>query len=508
MSERLEELIRKRASGHGADRFLWSPGATSFEGRWMTGREFMLLADQCAETLQKTGFRGGDRIVAFLPNCPMVHILSLAVWTLGGTFAPINPRGGAEWTERIVAHLAPALVVTGPGFDAIAEIAGRCGIPSVQVSPVGPLPDIHIRTMDVPGSADTAVIFATSGTTGLPKAVPLTHANLIDNTTAVHHTVEGFEKGKTLMNVLPNFHSFGFTVCGLLPLVCGLSEALSPSFMPLPAFFESLRAARPDILIAVPTMLPFILGAVSKGEKLPENLRYILTGGGRLDPALEARFRKELGVITFEGYGLTECSPVVASNPSDARRRTGTVGLPMPSYDIQVRDEAKTPLPAGEEGVLWVRGPSVSAGYFRDPEQTAERFHDGWFNTGDMVRIDADGYIAILDRVSDMLVVSGFNVYPQEVETVIREIPGVRETAVVGVSNPVTGEVPVAFVIADESAGLTQGDIVGRCKSKLAHYKVPRKVRFVTELPMSSVGKVLKRKLREMMVKETKSPSL
>ncbi len=180
----------------------------------------------------------------------------------------------------------------------------------------------------------------------------------------------------------------------------------------------------------------------------------------------------------------------------------------MPGYDVQVRNEAETPLPAGEEGVLWVRGPSVASGYFRDATQTAERFRDGWFNTGDMVRIDGDGYIAILDRVSDMLVVSGFNVYPQEVEIVIREIPGVREAAVVGISNPVTGEVPVAFVIADESAGLTQSDIVGRCKSKLAHYKVPRKVRFVTELPMSSVGKVLKRKLREMMVKETKSPSL
>jgi long-chain acyl-CoA synthetase len=506
MSERLEERIRRRASGDGADRLLWSSGAAPSEGRWMTGREYLLLADRCSETLHTSGFREGDRIVAFLPNCPMVHILSLAVWTLGGTFAPINPRGGEEWTERILAHLDPALVVVGPGFDSIAQIAARCGIPSVQVSPAGPMPETKLRTMEFPGSADTAVIFATSGTTGLPKAVPLTHANLIDNTAAVNATVEGFEKGRTLMNVLPNFHSFGFTVCGLLPLVCGLSEALSPSFMPLPAFFGSLRAAQPDVLIAVPTMLPFILGAVSKGEKLPDTLRYILTGGGKLDPALEARFRKELGVITFEGYGLTECSPVVAANPSDARRRTGTVGLPMPGYDVQVRNEAGTPLPAGEEGVLWVRGPSVSAGYFRDPEQTAERFRDGWFNTGDMVRIDADGYIAILDRVSDMLVVSGFNVYPQEVETVIREIPGVRETAVVGVSNPVTGEVPVAFVIADESAGLTQSDVIGRCKAKLAHYKVPRKVRFVTELPMSSVGKVLKRKLREMMVKETKTP--
>ncbi len=507
MSERLEERIRKRASAHGgAENILWFPVPESPDGKWMTGREFISLADQSVDTLRKSGFREGDRVVAFLPNCPMTHILSLAVWTLGGTLAPINPRGGEEWTERILRHIDPALVVVGPGLESLVTIAERCGIPSVQVPPAGPMPETKLRSMDHPGDRNTAVIFATSGTTGLPKAVPLTHDNLLDNTAAVHHTVEGFEKGKTLMNVLPNFHSFGFTVCGLLPLVCGLPEALAPSFMPLKSFLESLRAARPDILIAVPTMLPFILGAVSKGETLPENLRYILTGGGKLDPALETRFRKELGVISFEGYGLTECSPVVASNPNDAKRRTGTVGLAMPGYETQIRDENDRVLPSDSEGVLWVRGPSVASGYFRDPEQTAERFRDGWFNTGDMVRIDADGYITILDRVSDMLVVNGFNVYPLEVETVIKELPGVKEAAVVGISNPVTGEVPVAFIIADESAGLTQSDIIGRCKAKLAHYKVPRKVRFVQELPMSSVGKVLKRKLREMTLKETKTP--
>ena len=193
MSERLEERIRKRAAGDGADRLLWSSGAAPSEGRWMTGREYLLLADRCAETLHTSGFREGDRIVAFLPNCPMVHILSLAVWTLGGTFAPINPRGGEEWTERILAHLDPALVVVGPGFDSIAQIAARCGIPSVQVPPAGPLPETKLRPMDHPGDRNTAVIFATSGTTGLPKAVPLTHANLIDNTAAVNATVEGFE---------------------------------------------------------------------------------------------------------------------------------------------------------------------------------------------------------------------------------------------------------------------------------------------------------------------------
>ena len=152
--------------------------------------------------------------------------------------------------------------------------------------------------------------------------------------------------------------------------------------------------------------------------------------------------------------------------------------------------------------MLWLKGPSVASGYFRDPELSAERFHDGWIDTGDMVRVDEDGYISILDRVSDMIIVGGFNVYPQEVETVIKELSGVKEAVVVGVSNPVSGEVPVAFVIKDEAADLEGNAIIAYCKEKMAHFKVPRKVKFVTELPLSAVGKVLKRKLREQMIRE------
>ena len=304
------------------------------------------------------------------------------------------------------------------------------------------------------------------------------------------------------MNILPNFHSFGYTVCGVLPLVWGLPEALLPAFMPLGNFFEGLLDSGTGILIAVPTMLPFILGAASKGQELPPELRYILTGGGKLDPSLENRFRDQLGVIIYEGYGLTECSPVVSCNPSDALRKTGTVGPALPSYTVEVRGEDGKPLPPDSEGVLWLKGPSVAKGYFNDPEESAKRFHDGWIDTGDMVTVDSDGYITILDRVTDMIIVGGFNVFPQEVETVIKEIPGVREAVVVGASNPVSGEVPVAFVIKEEDSDLDAHTVIAHCKEKMAHFKAPRKVRFVQELPMSAVGKVLKRKLREQMIRE------
>ncbi len=178
------------------------------------------------------------------------------------------------------------------------------------------------------------------------------------------------------------------------------------------------------------------------------------------------------------------------------------MGPALPSYSVEVRNSEGKALPRGEEGVLWLKGPSVARGYFRDPVLSAERFKDGWLNTDDMVRVDEDGYITILDRVSDMIIVGGFNVYPQEVETVIKELPGIREAVVIGVENPVSGEVPVAFIIREEGAELEAGTVISHCKEKMAHFKVPRKVQFVTELPLSAVGKVLKRKLREQMVRE------
>ncbi|MDD3513765.1 MAG: AMP-binding protein, partial [Synergistaceae bacterium] len=465
MSIRLEEVIGKRLAGDQSQRVIW------WKGTWWDAEKVEQKTEECASILREAGFQPGSRLAAFLPNSPLVLLLSMAAWRLGGTFAPLNPRGGVEWILRILDHLDPFAVVVGEEMTPLEEAIRGAGIPVVAAPSDGVPPAFTGKRDRIGQDPDIAVIFATSGTTGAPKAVPLTHENLYDNTKGVHETIEGFDKGRVLMNVLPNFHSFGYTVCSVLPLLWGLPEALLPGFMPLKNLFEGLRDSGTGILIAVPTMLLFILGAASKGEKLPSELRYILTGGGKLDPLLEKRFRDQLGVITYEGYGLTECSPVVSCNPSDALRKTGTVGPALPSYTVEVRGEDGHPVPPGQDGVLWLKGPSVAGGYFRDPELSAERFHDGWIDTGDMVRVDEDGYISILDRVSDMIIVGGFNVYPQEVETVIKEIPGVKEAVVVGVSNPVSGEVPMAFVIKEETADLESNTIISYCKEKMAHFK-------------------------------------
>ena len=489
--DRLESRIANRNEAEPDSNCLW------WGGSWWSRRKFAEKVEAAADVLSAGGFGPGSRIACFLPDCPTVLVLSVAAWKLGGAVVPLNMKAGTPSIVKILRHVEPAGVFLSGGMESLVEVLAADGIPSGVAGPEGDLPALALRPV-TPESSGIAVIFATSGTTGDPKAVPLTHANLLDNARAVHENIEGFETGRVLMNVLPNFHALGYTVCGLLPLLFGLSQVILPSFIPIRNVFEALRATRTEILIAVPTMLPFILGSVAKGEVCPDSLKFILTGGGRLDPTLDTRVRDHLGVVVFEGYGLTETSPVISANPSFARKKIGTVGPALPGYEFEVRDPEGRVLGRNEDGLLWVRGPSVFSGYFRSPEMTAERIVDGWFNTGDIVRVDSDGYIEILDRASDLIIVGGFNVYPQEIETVLNQVPGVAMSAVIGIPNAVSGEVPKAFVIPREGAELTAQSLIAYSKEHLAHYKVPRKVEFVSELPLSSVGKVLRRELRKL----------
>ncbi len=488
--DRLEGIIAERLEQNALSPAVW------WKGSWMKGAEFLELVEDTESALRVSGFGPGSRIAVFLPNSPLLWCIAVAAWKLGGAIAPLNARSGVNASLKIVEHIDPVGAVLGDGMENLAEALDKAGIPAVIAPPVGPLPGFKGREYQKEDS-DIAVIFATSGTTGAPKAVQVSHGNLIDNSLKVHENIEGFDTGRILMNVLPNFHSFGFTICGVLPLCFGLPMVIVPSFIPLKETLEALRSAEVSILIAVPTMLPFLLGAVSKeGIALPK-LKYILTGGGKLDPTLEGRIRREMGVICFEGYGLTECSPVVSCNPSEAARKLGTVGPPLPGYAVQLRDLEGKLLPPGSEGVLWVKGPSVTSGYFRAPELTAERFHEGWLDTGDIVSIDEDGFITILDRATDLIIVGGFNVYPQEVETVLDTHPAVKMSAAIGIHSSMSGEVVKAFVVPHEGMEVTQHELVQYAKEHLAHYKVPRKIDIVEELPLSSVGKVLRRKLKE-----------
>ena len=462
----------------------------------------MELVEGCEATLAHSGFKEGQRLALLLPNSPVTLALCLAAWRLGGTVIPLNVQAGEKEILRCTAHGDVFGAYLCKGFESLAEALVKNGVPSGITPLDGPIPDLAGRKGGYE-TPDTAVIFFTSGTTGAPKAVCITHDNIRSNVNASLHHFTELRDNEVFLNALPNFHTLGFTVCGMLPMLAGMGQAIVPNFMPAEATLEVMRAAGVSMAITVPAMVALLEGAVARGTPPPQELHILASGGDRLPPKIAARSSQLLGVPVLEGYGLTETSPVVAVNPCYAKNKPGTVGPLIPGFVAQVRDEAGREVPAGQEGTLWLQGPSVTPGYFRSPELTARRIKDGWFNTGDVVRIDDEGYITVVSRVTDIIIVGGFNVYPQEVEGMLQEHPAVREAAVVGIPHPSLGEVVKAYVVPQPGTRAVPRDLVSFCRERLSHYKVPRMVEFVEELPKSSIGKVLNRELKKRAQEDT-----
>ena len=283
----------------------------------------------------------------------------------------------------------------------------------------------------------------------------------------------------------------------MLPFVLGATQVVVTGFMPPSNVIKAVVATHPTVLLLVPTMLGFVASYLEKqGVKL-SGIKLLIAGGDRYNPKIDDRVTAAFGVPVIEGYGITECSPVLAVNPKPSVRKLGTVGPKLPRFELQLRSESGELQSIPGEGVLWCKGPSVTTGYYHAPEINKERFIDGWFNTGDYVQIDSDGYIKILDRVTDIIIVGGFNVYPQEVEAILAEHPAVNMAVVVGMPNDISGEVPKAYIIKQQGAEVTESELVKFCKERLSHYKVPRSVEFVDSLPISATGKILRRVLRQ-----------
>lgn len=490
MTERLEKTVFAKLEPMGDVPLLW------WKGDWWSAPRFLDLVESCRTTLERAGFKEGQRLAFMLPNSPLALALALASWSLGGSVAPLNPLGGRETIASTLMLLEPSLLVIPDYAAEQLPLFAPLAIPAVAVPLEGPLPELTCRetSRDTPS---LAVIYSTSGTTGQPKAVPLSHGNLLDNIETALSFIDELQAEETLLNVLPNFHSFGFGICSLLPLIAGYRQVVLPSFLPVGETLAALEASGCTVILAVPTMVSLLCSAAARLGRAPKSLRIVLVGGDKVPPGLDEKCRAHLGLPILEGYGLTECSPLVAVNTSYAQRRLGTVGPVIPGYRYEIRNDEGKVLGDGEEGVLWVQGPSVMAGYYRSPEATAERFRDGWFNTGDVARLD-DGYLTILDRVTDLIIVGGFNVYPQEVESTLIQHPAVREASVIGSPNSTSGEVPKAFVVLSEGAEKPEvRELIRFCRDRLAHFKTPRKIEFVDELPRSPLGKTLRRVLRD-----------
>ena len=484
--KRLEKVI--------AEQWSFSQQMVWYDGEWWTTGRLFGLAEENRRVLEAAGFGAGDRAATLLPNCPAFHALCLACWQLGGSVAPLNPLAGAQAVAASVAHSAPVVLIAAPNLKPQEEKFAALGIPLLFLEDKGVLP--AFKAASAPKSSeDMALLFYTSGTTGTPKGVPLTHDNIYWGLTEA--LAQGIPEYKedTLLNVLPNFHTLGCIVSGIMPMMVGIRQAIRSNFMPVEGTLRAIDEAEVTLLITVPTLLHFLCGAAVKNSWTPRRLKKIVSGGDRLSAVLRARVAKYLNARVIEGYGLTECSPVLAVQVPEGSPE-GSVGPMLKSIQYVLKDVDGHPL-TGDEGVLWVKGPSVASEYFNAPEISREQFVGGYVNTGDMVRVDEGRNEFIMERVSDLIIVGGFNVYPQEVEQVLNAHPLVRESAVVGIERAVTGQVVRAFVIPKEGAAIAPSELVEWCRERLPHYKVPRRVELLTEFPRNALGKVLRRKLRE-----------
>lgn len=345
-------------------------------------------------------------------------------------------------------------------------------------------------------SADLALLIYTSGTTGFPKGVMLTHANLYANIVSSVCALQIKSSDRFLL-ILPMFHSFTMMVCIFIPIYTGARIIIIKSLRPFQKILRSILVNRITIVAAIPPIYDIL-----KNLKVPYLLQKLLrvrvciSGAAPLSVTTLTEFRQNFKrIVLLEGYGLTEASPVVSLNPLKAEQRPGSVGLPVPEVEVKVVGEDESELPSGKVGELIVKGPNVMKGYYNLADESKKAIRGEWLFTGDMAKIDGEGYIYIVGRKKEMILHRGMNVYPLEIENALLEHPQIKEAAVVGKKDKLKGEVPIAFIVLKSDITLSERDVVAHCKERLASYKIPRIIKFRQQLPKTPTGKVLKRQL-------------
>ena len=485
---------------------------------------------------QHWGLRPGDKLAIQLPNLLQYPIAVLAAMKAGLVVVNTNPM----YTRREMAHQfsdagVRAVVVLADFADKLAGVHSDTGIEHVLVTEVADLhpaprrwlingvlrlkrlgrrhprvsgvvsfPEALARgsggTLEVPsrGSEDVALLQYTGGTTGVAKGAMLSHGNLLSNIQQVEDALGSalHEGRETMIAPLPVYHIFAFMLCMLLGIGIGARVVLIPDPRKLNRFVRSLRGVPFTFFAGLNTLFNHLCRNRHFRALDFSQLRITVSGGMALTHDTAERWEEVTGCKVIEGYGLTEASPVVAINPVD-RPKLGTVGKLLPDTDLRLLDGTGEEVPQGKPGELWVRGPQVMLGYWNRPDETREMLDEqGWLHTGDVAVVDDEGYLSIVDRIKDMIVVSGFNVYPNELENEISRHPDIVECAAVGVPDPDSVEAVKLFVVSSNPA-LTAEDVQDFARQKLTGYKVPRQVEFVKELPKSNVGKVLRRALRD-----------
>jgi len=462
------------------------------ERRWSFA-ELDRAASRLASGLRALGLKPGDRIGLHLPNSPEFVLTYYAANKIGVVPIALNVTYATDEIAYIVNNGEAAALVTAPAVAGQLPAPGR--MPSVRhvIREIMDLDgDDSLRAMDL-GRDETCCILYTSATTGRPKGVMLTHANVVSNTWATNHHLRMTPEDVGLC-ALPLFHCFGQNFIMNALVNAGGTQILQERFA-LEEFLGAVGMHQVSLLYAVPTMYILMLGTDLARRDLT-SLRLCFSAAASLPAEPERQWKERTGYDIHQGYGLTECSPFASYN-HDTAFRAGSIGTPIENVEMKVADpDTGGDIGDGELGEILIKGPNVMRGYFRNPEATAQTVRGGWLHSGDIGYRDTDGYFFVVDRVKDMINVSGFKVFPREVEEVLFEHPSVREVAVVGAPDPVKGESVKAFVVLKEGCEADAESLRAMCRGRIASYKVPEAVDFIAALPKSPTGKILKKELR------------
>jgi long-chain acyl-CoA synthetase len=461
-------------------------------GTWITWGTLRGRAARVAAALGDRGVGPDDRVALVWPTRAEFVVAYLGILGAGAVAVPLNPHSPPAELAREIAAVEPAVVIDE------ASGAQFPGLSSSDDHTARDAPGDGPFTAVERGDAELAVLLFTSGTAGDPRAAMLTHGNLLANVRQMQAIPEILGADDVGLAAVPLFHVFGLNVVLGLSLATGAALVLAERFDPARTL-EQVAELGVTTLLGVPTMFAAwadLPGADTEGGALA-GVRRAISGAAALDPDVARRFERRYGVAVWQGYGLTEASPAVSTSLGTGRNRPGSVGPPLPGVELRLVDESGHEVLAGDPGEIWVRGPNVFAGYWRDPDATARVLtEEGWLRTGDIGVIGEDGDLFVVDRAKDLVIVSGFNVFPAEVERVVAGVPGVAEVVVVGKPDAVSGEALEAVIVADPGATVTEALVRAHCSANLARYKCPSSVRFVDELPRGLSGKALRRAVR------------
>lgn len=517
-----------------------------FLGKRYTYAETLKMVNQVAAGLQAMGIKKGDKVGLCLPNCPYMVIAYYGALKAGATVVNFNPLYTKDELRYQIDDSSVSLMFTldvAPIYEKVAAAFGTSTLRRIVVCPLGDaMPTLkgmlfkvfkrsqiakinederHIffssltakgdtpQKVEIDPATDIALHQYTGGTTGLPKGAMLTHRNVVSNTLQSRMWLcgDGDSNGERFMGVLPFFHVFAMTTVMNLAIQTGSEIILLPRYE-LQDLLKNIHKLKPTLMSGVPTIFNALLNAPNLKKFDLTSIRYCISGGAPLPREVKHRFEKLTGCVLVEGYGLSESSPVALCNPLETGGKTGSIGLPLPGTDVEIRDQdnPKKVMKVGDRGELVIRGPQVMAGYWNRPEETDKvLLKDGFLRTGDVGYMDKDGYVFLTDRLKDIIICSGYKVYPRLVEEVFYKHPDVEEVIVIGIPDDYRGEAPKAFVKLKPNAGVTEKILMDFVADYLNPIERPSEVEFRQELPKTMVGKLSKKELVEEEKKKRQS---